>query len=154
MFFCVYSLGELGILVGHSPSNTRKNLIQHPTVPFLSGGSHYQLIGGLACQHPVNYCHFPVTIKQTHSDSRALSQAHMMGPSKALCLKPSKPLVRKQQLRLQSGFTRNCRNHFVPPACQVLNLPCPTLNLSMYQGLIVQSIGLSQSERNTGQSHE
>lgn len=44
-----------------------------PTVPFLSGVSHHQLIGGLACQHPVNYRQIPVTIKQTRSDSQALS---------------------------------------------------------------------------------
>ena len=57
--------------------------------------SHYQLIEGLAYQCPVNYRHIPVTIKQTHSDSQALSRAHTMGPSKGLHLKPSKPLVRK-----------------------------------------------------------
>lgn len=70
-----------------------------PTLPFLSGVSHYQLIGGLACQHPVSYRQIPVTIKQTRSDSQALSQTHVMGLSKALRLKPSKPLVRKQHLR-------------------------------------------------------
>lgn len=60
VFLYDYRWEELGVPVGHSPFKEWENLVQLSPCQL---DSHNKLIGGLACQGPVNDCHILVTIR-------------------------------------------------------------------------------------------